>query len=151
MLGVATSSAAGGYYIANQRHTSQTINQTNKVASGLVTVPKDATITAECVAGRGKQYILPKDIPDGPIYDVHNGKVVAIEYLIGTDELSKTPGKYSALSLPTGSYNHLTLMPMDPHAGLAEPHFHVINYLISATEAKKITCNSPSNTETPVH
>src|SRR3990167_8563123 len=48
-----------------------------------ISLPPEAIVTAECVPGRGKQYIIPKDIPQGPIYDVNGDKVIAIEYTIG--------------------------------------------------------------------
>lgn len=109
-----------------------------------VMVPTDATVAAECEAGRGRQYIRPKDIPMGPIYDMHNGKVVAIEYLVNPDELSSKSDMFKNLGLPTGSYDHLSVMPVAAHAGVNENHFHVVAYLIPQTEADKITCDGQS-------
>ena len=107
-----------------------------------ITVPGGATVSAECVAGRGTQYILPKDIPMGPIYDVYQGKVVAVEYLIPESELMSSNGamKFGDLNLPKGSYDHLALMPMEAHAGLDQPHFHAIAFLITKAAADMITC-----------
>lgn len=114
-----------------------------------VTLPKEATVTAECVAGRGKQYILPKDIPIGPIYDVHQGKVIAVEYLAGQKELSEQSEMFANLALPQAEFDHLAIVPTEPHAGLDETHFHVIGYMIPASEVKKITCdNSSTSTDT---
>lgn len=133
--------AAGamGYYLydmmkTKNQHTSET------PAITTVTVPKDAIVTAECTEGRGKQYILTKDIPDGPIYDVVNGKVVAIEYLVGLSELISKPEDFKTLMLQKGQYDHLAILSVNPHAGMAEQHFHAIAYMISADQAKSITC-----------
>lgn len=110
-----------------------------------IMLPKDATVTAECADERGKQYIVPKDIPTGPIYDVYQGKVVAVEYLIGQTELASKSDMYADLKMPKGgTYDHLMLMPTAPHAGLNEAHFHVIAYLISQHDASMIKCDASS-------
>lgn len=113
-----------------------------------ITLPKDATVTAECEAARGKQYILPKDIPTGPIYDVHNGKVIAIEYLVSQDELASQSDMFKELDLPKADYDHISIIPTAAHAGLNEAHFHAIAYLIPQAEADKITCDASSSSNT---
>jgi hypothetical protein len=133
-----------GYKVGT--HKTATDTHTDTMSS--VTLPKDATVTAECEAGRGKQYILPKDIPMGPIYDVHDGKVVAIEYLVGQDELANQEDMFKDLALPKADYDHIAIMPTAAHAGLNEAHFHAVAYLISQSESDKITCDtSSSNTD----
>ena len=132
-----------GFVFCSQDH--DEIAHSHTTAS--ITLPKEATATADCVAGRGKQYILPKDIPTGPIYDVHDGKVIAIEYLIGQKELSEQSDMFANLKLPDGEYDHLAIMPMTAHAGLDETHFHAIAYLISPAESKKIVCSASSDSE----
>jgi hypothetical protein len=140
----------GGYWLGARAHTDSDDEQTESVhTTTTVALPKDATITAECVDMRGKQYIIPKDIPMGPIYDVYQGKVIAIEYLVGQTELIKQTDMFADLPLPTASYDHLTLMPMDPHAGENEQHFHAIAYLISANQAAKIKCAASSDMNMP--
>ncbi len=130
---------AGAYWAGTRKHAAATT--TEKVEES-ITIPKDATVTAECADMRGKQYIIPKDIPMGPIYDVNQGKVVAIEYLIGQTELTKQSDMFSNLALPKVDYDHLTIMPMEPHAGENEIHFHAIAYLIPQSEAAKIKCTT---------
>lgn len=142
-IGVA---GALGYYAYKMIRMPTHHTETPAVAT--VTVPKDAIVTAECVAGRGKQYILTKDIPDGPIYDVVNGKVVAIEYLIGLADLLAKPEDFKNLILEEGQYDHLALVPTNPHAGMSEQHFHAIAYLVSVEEAKSITCNGSAASST---
>jgi hypothetical protein len=130
-----------GYKIGTHK---TTVDDHDDTMTSSITLPKDATVTAECEAARGKQYILPKDIPMGPIYDVHNGKVVAIEYLVGHDELENKSEMFKDLALPKADYDHISIMPTAAHAGLNEAHFHVVSYLIPQSEADKITCSSSS-------
>lgn len=140
VLFIAVASAMGYYLYTMMKPKSSQATQTPAVAS--ITVPKEAIVTAECTEGRGKQYIMTKDIPDGPIYDVVDGKVVAIEYLVGLSELISKPEDFKDLMLEKGQYDHLALMPVNPHAGMAEQHFHAIAYLISPEQAKSITCKA---------
>jgi hypothetical protein len=144
-------SSGGGYVLGT--HKSKASNAPVNSDTSMVSVPKDATATSECLANRGKQYILPKDIPDGPIYDVHDGKVIAIEYLVGLKELTDTPNQFKNLLLHSGQYDHITILPMDPHAGLNEFHFHVVSYMVPESEVNMITCNAsqPSTQTQDMH
>ena len=54
-----------------------------------INLPKETIVLNECVPGRGKQYIETKNIPVGPIYDVRNSEVIAIEYSLGVNGLLK--------------------------------------------------------------
>jgi hypothetical protein len=65
-----------------------------------VNLPPQATVLTACVPGRGKQYIIPKDIPTGPIYDVYNSKVIAVEYNLNLGQLfeNSTPLSNAILS-----------------------------------------------------
>lgn len=140
----------GGYLLGSKKSQStktSTTMQTTTPTTVPFTVPKDATVASDCVDMRGKQFILPKDIPDGPIYDMYNSKVVAIEYVVNFDEVTSTPQKFANL-LPGGTFDHLTIMPMDAHAGVNVKHVHVIAYTIPAKDAEAIKCSSsgqPSN------
>lgn len=134
LIGVA---GYAGYYFGTKKADEHHHDETPM--SQALTVPKDATVTAECVENRGKQYIVPKDIPDGPIYDVNNGKVVAVEYLVDTNEIAKSPDKFKNL-VAQATFDHLAIIPMDAHAGVSEKHVHVVAYTISTDEASKITC-----------
>jgi hypothetical protein len=112
-----------------------------------ISIPVNATVAAECETARGKQYIRPQDIPTGPIYDVYQGKVIALEYLVNPDTLAKNDGTYSNLNLPQGSYDHISVIPVAAHAGMNENHFHVITYLIPQKQANMITCNGQPSSD----
>jgi hypothetical protein len=138
--------SAASYYIGTQKKTPEPQPDVRVET----VVPQDATVSAECVSGRGKQYILPKDIPMGPIYDVSNGKVVAIEYLIDFSELKSMPEKYTNLGVETSQHDHVAIIAVSPHAGLNKEHFHLVNYFITPEQAAAITCDNKT-TDTTMH
>lgn len=103
-------------------------------------VPKDATIIAECAKGRGKQYVLPKDIPQGPVYNVWNGKVIGIEYMLGQKDVAANKD-FLNLPLEGVKYDHINIGLLSKgHSGFTDPHYHVDVFTISHEEASKITC-----------
>lgn len=126
---------------AKKRDAAHTEGDTHAQTASL-SVPKDATVSAECAEGRGKQYISPKNIPDGPIYDVNNGKVVAIEYLVEISKVAATPEKFMDLELDKAAIDHITVLSVDPHAGFEGQHVHVIASVIPFEEMNSIKCGN---------
>jgi hypothetical protein len=103
-------------------------------------VPADATVINECAKGRGKQYVLPKDIPQGPVYNVYNGKVIGIEFMLSQKDVLANKD-YLNLLLEGVTYDHLNVGLLSKgHSGYPEPHYHVDVFTISHDEASKITC-----------
>lgn len=103
-------------------------------------LPTGATMIAQCVPGRGTQYILPQDIPQGPIYNVWQGKVVGIEFMFDKNLLLN--GKeYIGLPLQAIGYNHINIgLLSGGHAGFEGTHYHMDVFTISHEEAQRITC-----------
>lgn len=121
----------------------------------LISLPPEATIMNECVKGAGKQYVIPKDLPTGPIYDVHNGKVIAVEYNYKAVTLLAEPTKLSDTIMPlTKNYkiDHFTTSVAETKKSsltLSEVQnlpIHVIFYVVPQAEADSITC---SNSKAP--
>jgi len=107
-------------------------------------VPANATIISQCSPGEGTQYVLPKDIPEGPIYNMWNNKITGIEYMLGQSKIAAAMTQN--LALMGQQYNHVDVMyEAAGHAGFTEPHYHVIFSLISYTDEQKITCESSSS------
>ncbi len=103
-------------------------------------VPKGATIIEQCAVGRGTQYVLPSNIPHGPVFNVHNGKVIGLEYMIGKDDLASNKSFYD-LPLYGKKYNHLNIgLLSEGHSGYSAPHYHVDLYTISRAASEAITC-----------
>lgn len=113
-----------------------------------LSLPPQAVVLAECVIGRGKQYILPKDIPAGPIYDVVNNKVIAVEYSLNVSSIQSNPEYLSdAILKLTRDYpvDHFSLAPVTPKQGQPISDFHLIMFIVSKDEAAKITCKDTSS------
>lgn len=109
-----------------------------------IQVPTDAVKVADCVPEHGAQYVLSKDIPLGPIYNVWNGKVVAVEYMLGRDKIIDS-SNWNNLPLFKGEYDHIDIGPVTHgHAGFSQPHYHFDFFLISSSEKKNITCPATS-------
>jgi len=106
-------------------------------------VPDDATVVAQCTPGEGKQYIAPKDIPNGPIYNVWNNKVIGLEYMLPESDIAA--GKGLNLAAMSATYDHTDVMyEAKGHAGLKEPHYHVVLSTLTYAQEKSITCGGSS-------
>lgn len=103
-------------------------------------IPEGATVISECAAGRGKQYILPKDIPMGPVYNVYDGKVTSVEYMLSQEEVLASKD-FLDLPLENVKYDHINIGLLSKgHSGYPDPHYHVDVFTITNEEASKITC-----------
>jgi hypothetical protein len=142
IVGAAT---AGGYIFGKRSVKPAPAQQTTQAG---ITIPQGATVTAECIDGLGKQYVLPADIPFGPIYNVHDGKVTGIEYMVGAAEILKDPNRFMNMPGFNHQFDHINIdyLPSG-HAGNINDHFHVDLFTISKEEAAGIKCA----TENSVH
>lgn len=137
--------AGGGYVLATSMDKKDSSSNAPKVAAPNVedkelAVPEGATVISECAKGRGKQYVLPKDIPQGPVYNVHNGKVTSVEYMLGQEDVLNNKD-YLNLPLENVKYDHINIGLLSKgHSGFPEPHYHVDVFTIPHEEALKITC-----------
>lgn len=103
-------------------------------------VPKGATIISQCSKGRGEQYVLPANIPHGPVFNVFNGKVIGIEYMISPTDLASD---MTFFNLPTygQKFDHLDVgLLSQGHTGYPVPHYHVDMYTVSRAFSQSITC-----------
>lgn len=133
---------AGGYYLGKGK---KEVAQPAVATPKPISLPPEAIVTAECVPGRGKQYIIPKDIPQGPIYDVNGDKVIAIEYSVSIGELLYSQSStFSDLILSlTKEYpvDHFSVIPeQSTSADLAAQQVHLIMFVVSKDESNSITC-----------
>jgi hypothetical protein len=114
-----------------------------------INLPPQAIVLSNCVTGRGKQYIIPKDIPEGPIYDVENSKVIAIEYNLDLAQVETNPDSFSNTILElTKDYpvDHFSLVPATPVAGQSLSNIDLIMFVVSKAASNSITCPSTSST-----
>lgn len=131
--------AIGGSYLFGKSHEKVVIQEPELKP---INLPPQAVVLSECAVGRGKQYILPKDIPIGPIYDVVNSKVVAIEYSLDLIKLLDGSDFFSDTILSLVSdypVNHLSIIPDNPNPA-ALKRIQLIMFVVPKEEANKITC-----------
>lgn len=110
-----------------------------------VNLPAQAVVVTDCVPGRGKQYVLPKDIPQGPIYDVKNSKVIAIEYNLNLEQIQSDPDSFSNTILDLARkypVDHFSIVPVAPKQGQTLQSIHLIMFVVSKDEAKSIKCDT---------
>lgn len=114
-----------------------------------ISLPPQAIVSTACVPGRGKQYIIPADLPQGPFYDVVNNKVIAIEYVISINQLLSNSSTFSSLILKlTKTYpvDHFSVIPETPTSGSTTPEtIHLIMFVVTAKESAAITCPGESS------
>lgn len=143
-------SAAAAYYLGTKSKSNDVAQLAVKANS--IQLPKEAIVTAECTPGRGKQYIIPKDIPVGPIYDVKDGNVIAIEYLISLSSLLLQADTFTdKITELTKAYtvDHFKLVPTPARAGENEQYVHLIMFIVPKSVSESITCDgTPSTTGT---
>ena len=131
-----------------------------------VNLPPTAIKLTDCVAGRGKQYIIPQDIPTGPIYDVENQKVIAVEYHLNIESLfsnSDTFSKAILNSVKNYPVDHLSILPattttatsaasltpaQQAAAASQAENIHLIMFVVPKAEASAITCSASSSAST---
>lgn len=112
-----------------------------------ITLPPEAVVISECVPGHGKRYILPKDIPNGPIYNVKDSKVIAVEYIYKASELYTNPDRLSNTVVPfmknykTDHFvTNLGKLKTGDLEEVRNVPIHLTMFVVPKSEAQKITC-----------
>ncbi len=110
-------------------------------------LPQGYIKASDVVPAMGEHWLNP-EIPTAPIYLVHKGEVIGIEYVWTEDMLEKVPGppgetiKVLASSLPVGvTVDHMDIGWMTPgvHEGPPVDHWEVHIYFITQAEKAAIT------------
>lgn len=138
-------SGLGGYMVSNSK-SNKALSKANASIAALskekeISIPQGATVIAQCSKGRGTQYALPKDIPLGPVYNVYEGKVIGIEYMVGKDDLLGASKNFLNLPLADAKFDHVNIgLLSQGHAGFPAPHYHVDIMTVPSSVTDKITC-----------
>lgn len=105
-----------------------------------LTLPPDAVQIQACSSNRGTLYVKPQDIPVGPVYMVHKGKIVGIEFMLSQEDFVQ--GKdYKHLSGLGVDIDHVNVgLFSHGHEGYTSPHYHVDLYTITKEEEAQIIC-----------
>ncbi len=110
-------------------------------------LPQGYIKASDVVPAMGEHWLNP-EIPTAPIYLVHNGEIIGIEYLWTEDMLEEVPGPPSetikALASPLlvgVTVDHMDIGWMTPgvHEGPPVDHWEVHIYFITQAEKAAIT------------
>jgi hypothetical protein len=94
------------------------------------------------VPAMGEHWANPVDLPTGPIYGVHEGKLVFIEYMISQEDFKEgksfvnLPGM-KGLPSPSIVQSDIEFVP-NGHPGFEIPHYDMHHYFIMDEEQQKI-------------
>jgi hypothetical protein len=100
----------------------------------------DIVQVSPTIPGMGEHWANPATLPLGPIYCVHEGKIVCLEFMMAQEEF--TAGKsWPALSGMEGlpAVNHVSIgFEPEGHEGFTVPHYDVHLYFLSPEEMAKV-------------
>jgi hypothetical protein len=90
------------------------------------------------VPGLGTLYVDPATLPAGPFlaYD-HQGSLVSSIYMIPLKEMNAHKA-FSGLKVAPARADHVDIVFNAGHPGVAEPHYHVIVWYVSAQRAAQL-------------
>lgn len=117
-----------------------------------IQVPANATIVSQCEPGEGVQFVEPKNIPGGPVYNVWQNKVVGLEYMVSKDDLINLNKDISNLTTMGAKFDHMNIgFVSHGHAGFPTPHYHIELFTIPESEANKIVCAGSNQSMDHMH
>jgi Hypothetical protein TTHB210 len=99
--------------------------------SALVALP-------DFLPGMGTLYVNPKTLPVGPFlaYD-RDGKLVSSIYMVPMKDLEAKKA-FNNLGVAKEKVDHVDLYFNAGHPGVAEPHYHVVVWYVSAEKAASL-------------
>jgi hypothetical protein len=111
-----------------------------------ITLPADAQKIEECSAHKGALYVRSQDIPTGPIYMVHDSKVIGLEYMIPKEKIL-ADSNLDFLASNNIKVDHIDIGPVpNGHLGMTKPHYHVDLFTIDKDKQMNITCPNTGKT-----
>ena len=90
------------------------------------------------VPGLGTLYVDPASLPAGPFLAYnHQGKLVSSIYMIPLKDLNAHKA-FDGLKVAHERADHVDIVFNAGHPGVAEPHYHVIVWYVSAQRAAQL-------------
>ena len=88
--------------------------------------------------GLGTLYVDPATLPAGPFlaYD-HHGKLVSSIYMIPLKDMNAQKA-FSGLKIAHAPADHVDIVYNAGHPGVAEPHYHIVVWYVSAQRAAQL-------------
>lgn len=102
-----------------------------KKVSTLVALP-------DFIPGLGTLYVDPATLPAGPFlaYD-HQGHLVSSIYMIPLKDMNAQKA-FNDLKIAHAPADHVDIVYNAGHAGVAEPHYHIVVWYVSAQRAGQL-------------
>lgn len=99
----------------------------------------ELTALPDYLPGMGRLYVDPATLPAGPFlgYD-RNGELVNVIYMVPLAAMeNKQPFDGLGAGLPGIEVDHTDLAYNPGHPGVEEPHYHIVQWLISHDEEQQ--------------
>ncbi|WP_299362266.1 hypothetical protein [uncultured Paracoccus sp.] len=103
-------------------------------------LPEGVVQLSPTVPGMGAHWGAPATMPLGPIYCVHQGRIVCLEFMIAQDEFAagkSWPALSGMAGLPAVDHVNIGFEP-EGHAGFEVPHYDMHLYFLSPEEMARV-------------
>lgn len=103
-------------------------------------LPEGVVQISPTVPAMGEHWANPADMPLGPIYCVHQGKIVCLEFMIAQEEFTagkSWPELVGMDGLPPVNHTNISF-EAEGHEGFEVPHYDIHMYFLSPEEVAKI-------------
>ena len=104
------------------------------------TLPEGVIQLSPTEPGMGQHWANPADMPLGPIYCVHEGKIVCLEFMMAQEEFTagqSWPMLAGMPGLPAANHTHIGFEPQG-HEVFEVPHYDIHMYYLSPEEVAQI-------------
>jgi hypothetical protein len=106
--------------------------------------PEGVVQLSPCVPTMGEHWANPAHLPMGPIYTVHNGRLISIEYMPAQADFAAGKSwndltfRYWGQQLPI-EHADMDYLPAG-HEGYEVPHYDMHFYVVGHPEDREIAC-----------
>lgn len=104
------------------------------------TLPEGVVQLSPTVPGMGEHWGNPADMPLGPIYCVHQGKIICLEFMIAQADFEagqSWPALAGMEGLPPINHMNMGFEPQG-HEGFEDPHYDIHLFFLSPEEMAKV-------------
>lgn len=112
---------------------------------GVESLPPNVVQVSPFVPMMGEHWADPATLPLGPIYCVHRGKVVCLEFMMAQADLKagrSWPALAGMAGLPPVHHTHMGFVEHG-HEGFEVPHYDVHMYFLPPEEVSRIQPDQP--------
>lgn len=105
-------------------------------------IPANAVMVSPCVRTMGEHWAALRDLPNGPIYGVWQGKPVFTEIMVSVTQLQHGFSWANIRALPGYHIDHMDF-EFEPHGheGYPVPHYDVHLYYVTPAQQARICPN----------